>query len=83
MSTSESFLEALIALVNRRFSMDIQLGSGNLPVVSRADVKSSDGATDFINALIHLIEHAEVDGKINYYFGNVLDYDTPEECYRY
>ena len=76
-------IEPIIGLLNKHFQMDIELGHKNLPQISHAGIKEQNSLTDFINELIHVIEDLETDGKINYYFGDELNYDTPEEFHRY
>jgi hypothetical protein len=83
MMLEEHFVETLVSLVNRHFCMEVTLGDENLPTVTHAEPKQGESLTRFLNDLIRLIESAEWEGKINYYFGHELDYDTPEEFHRY
>jgi predicted DNA-binding ArsR family transcriptional regulator len=76
-------IEPIIGLLNKHFQMDIELGQENLPRILQAENRSDGSLTEFINELIRVIEDSETDGRINYYFGDELNYDTPEEFHRY
>lgn len=83
MSTNENIVETLIGLLNHHFEMFVELGEDNVPYVTYAYGKTANSTVRFINDLIGLLEDSDLNGKINYYYGNELDFDTPEEFHRY
>ena len=83
MSKQDHFIESLVSLVNTHFQLQIERGAENIPIVLHAEKKNQQSITQFTNQLIQLIEHSETEGKLNYYFGNELDFDTPEEMHRH
>jgi len=83
MSTQENLIESIVELLNNNFDLQVELGEENLPVVVQADQKNSGSITDFVNQFIRLVENTNTEGKLNYYFDNELDFDTPEEFHRY
>lgn len=82
-STQENMIESIIELLNQHFELHIEQGENNIPTVIHSKERSSGSITQFSNDLIHLIEGSGAEGKINYYFDNELDFDTPEEYHRY
>lgn len=82
-STKENMIESIIDLINQHFELKIELGEQDIPYVRNSKEKSNGSVTQFCNDLIRLIENSETEGKINYYFENELDFDTPEEYHRY
>jgi hypothetical protein len=83
MGKDDQMIEALIGLVNRHFQMQVELGEENVPVVTRAEQKTAHSITQFLNGVIQLVENADAEGTLNYYFDDELDYETSEEHYRY
>jgi hypothetical protein len=82
-STKENMIESIIDLLNQHFEFQIEHGEHDIPYVRNSKERSSGSITEFSNDLIRLIEKSETDGKINYYFDNELDFDTPEEYHRH
>ncbi len=84
MSTKENLMETIVELVNKHFNMTITLGDDNVPYVTNASLKTGDSAAVFLNEMIQAVDQTlDIDGKLNYYFDNELDFDTPEEFHRY
>ncbi|WP_134700459.1 hypothetical protein [Ammoniphilus sp. YIM 78166] len=84
MSTKENLMETIVELVNKHFNMTITLGEDNIPNVTKASLKTEGSATEFLNEMIQAVDQTlGIDGKLNYYFDNELDFDTPEEFHRY
>lgn len=83
MKTQENMLESLVELMNKHFDMKVMMGERNLPYVQQARERTDGSVTQFINDFIQLTEGLPLEGKMNYYVDNELDYDTPEEFHRY
>ena len=84
MLTNQNVIKSVIELLNRHFDMTITLGEENVPYVTSAKLKTEGSAADFLNELIQTVDQEkELEGQINYYFDNELDYDTPEEFHRH
>lgn len=77
----DQMIEELIATINKHFDMDIEMNDDNMPVIKKASAKES--LESFLNEVLKVIEDTNTDGKLNYYFDNDLDFDTPEEYHRY
>ncbi len=76
-------LESLVELINKHFDMKVMMDERNLPYVQKARERTDGSVTQFINDFIQLTEGLPLEGKMNYYVDNELDYDTPEEFHRY
>ncbi|WP_139489583.1 hypothetical protein [Brevibacillus dissolubilis] len=83
MSTRENLIESIVSLINSHFDLNVELGEENLPVVTQATPKQDQPLTQFVNQFIQLVENSDCDGKMNYYFGNELDFDSNEEFHRW
>lgn len=84
MFANQDVIKSVIELLNKHFDMTITLGDENVPYVTSAKLKTGGSASDFLNELIQTIDGEEgLEGQINYYFDNELDYDTPEEFHRH
>lgn len=74
-------LEEIVGALNRNFDMDIEVGEESFPQIQKATMKGS--TEDFLNEILQIIEQSGSEGKLNYYFDNEIDFDTPEEYHRY
>lgn len=84
MFSNQHVIKSVIELLNQHFEMTITLGEENVPFVTSARLKTEGAAANFLNELIQTIDQGEgLEGQINYYFDNELDYDTPEEFHRH
>jgi len=83
MIDAHHFPEQLVDLINRHFRLQVATDEENLPVVLHAEAKDEDSLTRFVNDLIQMIEQSDVDGRLNFYTDDELDFDTPEEFHRY
>ncbi|MDW7673933.1 MAG: hypothetical protein SCK28_05265 [Bacillota bacterium] len=83
MNDVEEVIKRLVALVNRNFDMDVVLDQANAPYIQSVKVKRDSSLEDFLNELIGVIEGTNTNGALMYYFGDELDFDTPEEYHRH
>ncbi|GIM46369.1 hypothetical protein DNHGIG_19180 [Collibacillus ludicampi] len=81
--TKENLIESIVELINEHFDMQIVLGENDLPIVESAREKTNSSLTNFLNDFINRVDSSDLKGTLNYYFGNELDFDTPEEFHRY
>lgn len=82
MSNDRKMIESLIDLLNQSFEMEINLEE-NTPKVQNAWLKEEQSLEGFLNGFIQLIEKEDTGGALTYYFGDELDFDTPEEYHRH